>query len=129
MENRAEAIKWLTEHGYFAFARDWAVGESIGIAKRKRSLDDRSGLEVLEPTLVYIFPDLDGGWLLQPPLVPSKAIPFKTLDDAVARAVEIVDGWKFANSFGPGDWGPLLKLCGVPFKAPTPNPDGRPESS
>jgi len=127
MENRAEAIKWLTEHGYFAFARDWAVGKSIGVAKRT-VLDDRSGLEVFEPTLVYIFPDLEGGWLLQPPLIPSKEIPFKTLDDAVSRAVEIVDGWEFANSFTPGDWGPLFKLCGVPFKALTADP-GRAESS
>jgi len=122
MENRAEAIKWLTERGYFAFARDWAAGESIGVAKRK-VLDDRSGLEVFEPTLVYIFPDLEGGWLLLPPLVPSTEIPFKSLDDAVSRAVEIVDGWEFAHRFAPGDWGPLCKLCGVLLKASTPKPE------
>jgi hypothetical protein len=32
VRDREEAIRWLVARGYRAFARDWALGESIGVS-------------------------------------------------------------------------------------------------
>lgn len=94
MQTRDEAIKWLLEQGYLAFARDWAVGESIGVTKRRVVID--AGIVAFEPAVVWIFPDRSGGWLIQRPLVPSQEIPAKELSEAVSLAVEILDGGESA---------------------------------
>lgn len=52
--------------------------------------------------------------LIQPPLCPSDEIPFNRLDEAVAGAVRIVDGWEAAMALEPEEqWRRLYELCGI----------------
>jgi len=108
MQNRDDAIHWLTEQGYLAFARDSALGESIGIARE--TVEGPEGLRIFTPTLVWVYPDKRGGWLVQPPLVPSPELSFAFLNEAIARAIEIVDGWESATAAGPRH---VDALCGI----------------
>jgi hypothetical protein len=91
MQNRDDAIRWLTEKGYLAFARDWAAGESIGIAKSV--VEGPYGLQQYAPTLVWVFPDRSEDWLLLSPGTVGPTLSFASLAEAVTRAVEIIDGW------------------------------------
>ena len=85
MRDRGEAIRWLSDRGYVAFARDWSIGESVGIAKRLVDMGD--GIQAYQPTLIWIYPSEDGGCAVVPPLIPSQDVPFASLGEAVAYAL------------------------------------------
>ena len=97
MQTREDAIKWLTEQGYVAIARDWTVGESIGVAKRIVKIE-AIDIDAFEPTLLHIYADRNGAWLLQPPFNGSNSIHCDELSDAVNRAIEILEAWDTVES-------------------------------
>ncbi|HEY2253760.1 MAG TPA: hypothetical protein VGH74_21950 [Planctomycetaceae bacterium] len=110
VQNREEAIQWLTERGYVAFARDWAMGESTAITKRE--VESEIGIPTFKPTLIYVCPDRKGGWLVCPPMTGTKDIPFGALPHAVARALEFLESWEDIHSQPPKEFLRRLKwLC------------------
>lgn len=89
MQDREEAIRWLTEHGYLAFARDCALGEAIVITKRVVELDN--GLRFLEPDTITVYPSANGSWNVGESIIQREDIPFADLQKAVLHAVELLE--------------------------------------
>ena len=86
MESRDETIRQLSEKGFVAFSRDWALGESIGVAKRQVDCD---GVMVYEPACVYLYPSLQGRWNVM--LHPFPDRQCRSLKEAAAVAVELLE--------------------------------------
>jgi hypothetical protein len=57
IHNRADAVAYLTAEGFHAFARDWVLGETIGVAAEPF---EAGGIQAWR-RIVYIAPT-GGGW-------------------------------------------------------------------
>lgn len=91
MQTRAEAIKYLQAHGYEAFERDWALGQSIGIPvgrKREEKVGDQT-IRIWDG-VVYIFP-VDEQWAINDlSTAEISQAKYPSLLEAVLEAEKIV---------------------------------------
>jgi hypothetical protein len=89
MNTREEAIDWLTAQHYVAFARDWALGKSIGVAKRQ--FEVQPGIWAFEPACIFLYPIEDGRWAVVPPTAPSSDVACESLRKAVDYAMHLLE--------------------------------------
>lgn len=94
MQNRDDAIDWLTKRGYHAFARHCALGETIGIAKKLVVGDD--GINVFEPTCVVLYSIAQDRWAAMSQKIPGRDVEFSSLEAAVKHALQVLDTYTIA---------------------------------
>lgn len=95
VHTRSEAIAWLHARGYVARARDFCLGEAICIAKRLVSVE--SDISVFEPTAIYVYPLTDQRWAVVTPIVPSRDVEFRRLQEAVDYALVLLEARETAT--------------------------------
>lgn len=86
-DTREDAVAFLRASGFHAFARDWAMGETIGVASKPTTSE---GIEVWQ-RMVYIAAE-QGGWVLhnlrRPGASPSPVVPLGEACQLAIRALE-----------------------------------------
>jgi hypothetical protein len=85
MQTREEAIAYLREHGFHAVARDWAMGETIGIFAEKLN-------EMLYAGIIYIYPS-EKGWSIATEL-NNLDLNYASLSEAVLAAEQIAPRYR-----------------------------------
>ncbi len=91
MQNRSEAIAYLQERGFEAFARDWVLGETIGIPVGKKN-DPSTGedsIVVKWAGLLYIYAIGDQWAIHDTDPFPADDTRYSSLCDAVLAAEKI----------------------------------------
>lgn len=87
LETREDAIRFLRAAGFHAFARDWSLGESIGVASHP---SDSEELVVWE-RMLYIAPE-PGGWALydlrRPAVFPGELLPLRDACELAITALK-----------------------------------------
>ena len=88
--DKLQALVFLRAHGLHAFERDWALGETIGVAAEPEPTElGITGYHRLE----YLVHEA-GGWIVDEldnrPRVRPRAEEVLTLADACARALDIL---------------------------------------
>jgi hypothetical protein len=70
LRSRTEAVSFLRQMGYHAFARDWAMGETIGVAAGPLVAAEIQGWR----RMVYLAPS-PTGWVLHDLMRPGEPPP------------------------------------------------------
>ena len=88
MKEREYIIKYFRDKGYEAFARDWSLGESVGIPWGKEEVDRDGVVIIVWREIVYIF-FRDGVWHIHSPFL-GEQIKLNSLEDAIAKAESVL---------------------------------------
>ena len=87
LETRDDAVAFLRASGFHAFVRDWAMGETIGVASHPVTSE---GIEVWQ-RIVYIAAE-PGGWVLhnarRPGLPPTHVVSLREACELAMSALE-----------------------------------------
>ena len=62
MPSREDAVMWLRARGLHAFVRDWAPGQTVGVAAR--AMESSPGITELD-RLMYLIPGPGGAWIVE----------------------------------------------------------------
>lgn len=84
MKEREDIIKYFKDKGYEAFARDWALGKSVGIPWGKSNVESNGVVITIWKEIIYIF-FRDGQWFVYSPFL-GKQIMLTNVEEAIAEA-------------------------------------------